>query len=289
MSLKYVKQPRNIAEFSLMKGVTDYTNMKQFDLFETSYGFLVVCEVPLFMQELCARNPMLKACQDIFIGVLEGEFKGIDGLPDLTGEAGTITNGVNELQLINNVTLDTSIQVSMTYYERSGMPLTKYLRTYLECIKDPHSKAKTYGGLIKDGVITDPGPEYEVFTLLFYVTDNSCRKLEISWVLADAQPTSAPIGQMSNMQRSDITFPEVNISFNCFPISNDRTNMIAAKMLEYQLSDTTPSNKRLILDSTDYNWNVFDRSIDGANAVSLVKADLDSVATATIASKYGTK
>lgn len=286
MSLKHVKQPRNIAEFSLMKGVTDYTNMKQFDLFETSYGFFVVCSVPIFMDQLANRDPKLKACQDIFVGILEGEFKGIDGLPDITADAGTISNGVNELQLIHNVTMDTSIQVSMTYYERSGMPLTKYLRTYLESIKDPHSKAKTYGGLIKDGIITDPGPEYETFTFLFYVTDNTCRKLETSWILANAQPTSAPIGTMSNMQRGDITFPEVSMSFNCFPISNDRTNLIAAKMLEYQLSDSAPANKKLILDSTDYNWAVFDRAVDGENAVSLVKNDLNSVSNSTVENKY---
>lgn len=284
--LKYVKKPRNIAEYSLMRGVTDYTNLRQFDMFETSYGFLVVCEVPFFMDILASRNTDIRDCQNALIRILEGEFKGIDGLPDITAEAGTITNGVNELQIIQNVTMDTSIQVSISVQDRSGLPIIKYLRTYMDGLKDPHSKAKTYHGLIADGTITDPGPEYEVFTFLFYVTDNTCRKLELSWVLANAQPTSVPLGTMSNMQRSDITFPEISLSFNCFPISNDRTNQIAAKMIEYLVDDNTPSNKKLVLDSTDYDWAVFDRAITGDGSKSLIRDAIDSVGDSAINDKY---
>lgn len=281
--LNYVKTPRSVAEFTLMKGVTDFSNMRQFDLYETSYGFLFVCAVPKFMDILGNRNAKVRNLQDMFVHIVEGEFKGIDGIPDITADAGTISNGVNEVQIINNVTQDTSIQVSMSYYERSGGALTNYITTFLTGIKDPNSKAKTYHGLIADGTITDPGPDYEVFTLLYMVTDNTCRKLEKAYLLANAQPTSAPTSTLYNMQRGNIEFPEISITFNCFPITGDRVNLYAGKLLEYSL-DYAPASERLILDSNDFEYAVFNRSVEGGN--SIVASKINTVSTGTIAAKY---
>lgn len=283
--LNYIKAPRNISEFTLMKGVTDYSNLRQFDAFETSYGFLVVCSVPKFMSELAGKDTRVKLLQDTFVHILEGEFKSIDGIPDITSDAPTLTNGANELQLINNVTMDTSIQISMPYYERSGAPLTNYARYYLTGIKDPNSKAKTYHGLIGSGntTITDPGPDNEVFTLLYYVTDNTCRKLEASFLFANCQLTQAPLSTLYNMQKGDITFPEVTLNFNAFPIVSDKVNMYANKMLEYQLN-YAPASQRLILDSNDFEYSVYERSVSGGT--SLIKDALNDIADNTINQKY---
>ena len=285
--LMYSKEPRSVTEFSLMKGVTDFSNMKQFDMFETGYSGIVVCGVPRFMSLLAQRNSKIAALQNGLVAIIEGEFKGISGIPDITAEAGTISNGVNELQLINNVTMDTSIQVSMTFNERSGGLITKYINTYLTGIKDPYSKAKTYHGLIADGTIRDPGPDYEVFTLLYYVTDNTMRKIEKAYLLANSQLTSAPESNLYNSQRSDISFPEVELTFNSYPIVGDKVNLYAAKLLEYQLSDAAPSNKRLILDSNDFNFSVFNRSVEGGD--SLVTSALNSVSNNTINELYSSK
>ena len=35
--LNYIKMPRNVTEYTLMKGVTDFSNLKQFYLFESGY------------------------------------------------------------------------------------------------------------------------------------------------------------------------------------------------------------------------------------------------------------
>lgn len=276
----YVKAPRSAAQYTLMKGVTDFSNLRQFDMFETSYSFLVVCAVPEFMKILGNHYTEIKNYQDAFIHFLEGEFRGLDGIPDITADAGTITNGINELQLINKVNMDTSIQVSMSFYERSGAPITKYLQTYMTGIKDPYSQAKTYHGLIEAGEVTDPGADYEVFTFLYYVTDNTCRKLEKAYLLANAQPTSVPMGTVYNSTRGDITFPEINISFNCFPIMGNKVDQLAAALLEYQLASDTPRSERLILNSNDYDWDTIRRNVQsGADEKgNLVEArSIDSV------------
>ena len=295
----YVKAPRSASEYTLMKGVTDFSNLRQFDMFETSYSFLVVCAVPEFMRQLGKKyKDGVGKYEEAFVHFLEGEFRGLDGIPDITADAGTISNGINELQLINKVNMDTSIQVSMSFYERSGAPITKYLQTYMTGIKDPYSQAKTYHGLIEDGTITDPGADYEVFTLLYYVTDNTCRKLEKAYLLANAQPTSVPMGTVYNSTRGDITFPEINISFNCFPIMGNKVDQLAARLLEYQLDNSstsqTPKSERLILNSNDFDWDTITRNIKGDSArsyetdnhhISMAVKDGTTYAT-TAANKY---
>lgn len=284
--LNYVKRPRSIAQYTLMKGVTDFSNLRQFDVFESSYGHLIVASTPKFMDLLANRDEKVAELQETFIHILEGEFKGIDGIPDITATAGEITNGNNELQVINNVVQDTSIQVSMSYYERSGSPLAKYCQYYLTGIKDPNSKAKTYHGLIADGTVTDPGPDYETFTLLYYVTDNTVTKLEKSYVLANAQITTVPNSTLYNSQKGSIDFQEIQITFNCFPISNDETNLFANQMLDYSLN-YAPENERLILDSNDFKYAVFDRSVTGGN--SIIASKLSAVSSSDVASKYTQK
>lgn len=63
VGLNYIKMPRNVSEYTLMKGVTDYSNLKQFDLYETGYSFLTVVSVPRYMQLLAAQDAKVKNCR----------------------------------------------------------------------------------------------------------------------------------------------------------------------------------------------------------------------------------
>ena len=280
--LNYVKMPRSVTEYTLMKGVTDFSNLKQFDVFESGYSFITVVAVPKFMDILASKDTRVRNLQDGFTHIIEGEFRGLSGIPDITADAGTITNGVNEMQLINNVTMDTSIGVEMTFWERSGSLITNYLNYYLTGIKDPYSKAKTYHGLVGNEVL-DPGADYETFTFLYYVTDNTCRKIEKAYLLANAQPTAAPNSQLYNSQRGQIDFQEINVTFNCFPIIGDQVNKYAAMMLENDLSEDA-GNRRLILDSNDYKWNVYQDRVENNGLVSDIATN--SSLSNTVEEKY---
>lgn len=283
--LNYIKMPRNVTEYTLMKGVTDFSNLKQFDLFESGYSFLTVVSVPRYMQLLAAQDTKIKNIQDGFVHILENEFRGLDGIPDIQADAGSISNGVNEIQLINNVTMDTSIQVSMSFYERSGSLITNYLNYYLTGIKDPYSKAKTYHGLVGNSV-TDPGPDYEVFTFLYYVTDNTMRNIEKAYLLANAQPTIAPNGTLYAPQRGTHEFQEIQLTFNCFPIVGDQVSKYAAMMLQNDLT-TEDTSRRLILDSNDYKFDVYASKVENADGGFSLVADVMSNKNiiSTVASK----
>lgn len=283
--LNYVKMPRSITEYTLMKGVTDFSNLKQFDVFESGYSFLTVVSVPRFMDILGSRDTNVRNMQDGLTHIMEGEFRGLSGIPDITADPGTITNGINELNVINKVNMDTSIQVEMTFWERSGSLITKYLEYYLTGIKDPYTQAKTYHGLIADGTIQDPGADYETFTFLYYVTDNTCRKLEKAYLLANAQPTTAPNSQLYNTTKGTIEFQEISMTFNCFPIYGDRVNMYAAMMLQNDL--TTSGNRKLILDSNDYDWHVYGSKLLDSGEGGLVSDILnDSSLETTVKEQY---
>ena len=261
--LNYIKMPRNVTEYTLMKGVTDYSNLKQFDLFESGYSFLTVVSVPRFMDLLAQQDTKIRNLQDGFTHIMECEFRGISGIPDITADGAEITNGATSVQLINNVTMDTSIQVDMTFYERSGSLITNYLNYYLTGIKDPYSKAKTYHGLIGESV-TDPGPDYEVFTFLYYVTDNTMRSVEKAYLLANAQPITAPNGTLYNSQRGSYDFQELSLTFNCYPIIGDTVNKYAAMMLQNDLT-TADTSRKLILDSNEYRYAVYDQKVENAD------------------------
>ena len=281
--LNYVKMPKNVTEYTLMKGITDFSNLKQFDLFESGYSFLTVVSVPKFMQILASRDNRVKTLQDGFIHILENEFRGLSGIPDITSDSGEITNGNNTIRLINNVTMETSIDIEMTFYERSGSLITQYLNHYLTGIKDPYSKAKTYHGLIGESV-TDPGPDYEVFTFLYYVTDNTMRSVEKAYLLANCQPTTAPNGELYNSERGTYDFKELSLTFTAFPIIGDKVNKYASMMLQNDLT-TNDTNRMLVLDSNNYDFNVFKSKVEGEDFGLVGDILSDSKLSNTVSSK----
>ena len=142
----YVKRPHNLLAYQGLRGVTDFTNIGQFNQFETGYSFLFVLQMPEFMRKLAKLDEEIKIIYNQFEHVLEYEFRGLDGLPDIGVENNTITNGVQEINMINKVTEDSAITVSMNYFEKTGSPLTKFSELYLTGIKDKGSEAREYHG-----------------------------------------------------------------------------------------------------------------------------------------------
>ena len=153
----YSVKPRNLTQYNAFRGVTDFTQLAQFDPFEKGYSFLSVIQLPKFMTKLAEFDEDIKSLVYSFRHKLEYEFRGLTGLGNIEGAAGTISDGINELQYINKVSMDTSISVSMTYYETSGSLLQKFSEYYLTGIKDRISQAKTYHGLIRHNHMAPEG------------------------------------------------------------------------------------------------------------------------------------
>lgn len=266
----YTIRPRNLTQYTAFRGVTDFTQIGQFAQFETGYSFLSVIQMPVFMTKLAEYDTGVASLVNSFKHMLEYEFRGLDGLPDISGETYTITDGINEQNLINKVTQGTSVTVSSNYFEKTGGLITKFSEYYLTGIKDKNSQAKTYHGLIKNNIL-EPGPENEVFTMLYYVTDNTMLRLEKAVLLANCQLTKAE-NSIYNSQKGDINNKEMTVEWNCFPITGYEVDKAAKTLLEditgvNVTSSASQTNYKVVstenvaaLDSNDYLYGIMDKN-----------------------------
>ena len=252
-------------KFTLMRGVTDFTNLVQFDLYETGYSFLICLSIPKFLEEMKKVGTEYQYLIDSYRHILEYEFRGAQGIEDITSETNSITNGIDELNVITRVREQSASTFSMNYYERSGSVLTKVNELYLRGIKDPRTQFKRYNGLIQsrtgrtnatntDGItpIQGKGYHYEVFHFLLIVTDNTGLNLEKAYILASCQPTQANTS-IYNVTRGEIGFSELSLQFNGFPISGRIVNYKATQFLDW-INDNT------CFDEMSFGYNIFNNS-----------------------------
>ena len=278
----YVIKPKSISSFTSFRGVTDFSLIGKFNQYETGYQFLSVISMPPFMERLAKeKGGAVQNAHVAFKDMLENEFRGLEGLADIQTGTFTMTDGINEIQMINRVTEDTSITVSMQFFEKQGSLIERYSEYYLTGIKDLKTQAKTYHGLIKNGLM-EPSLENEVFTLLFYATDNTMLRVERAVLLCNAQLTNAQ-GSQYNGSRSDINNKEVTVEFNCFPVRGVLVDKAAKVLLEditgVHVGDTnhmegsttvqrasgvanSNGDKAIYLDSSDYKYGIMDEGND---------------------------
>ena len=279
----YTVSPKNLTQYTAYRGVTDFSNVGQFNQYETGYQFLSVIQLPKFMTALEQMDPDMVNINASFKHMLEYEFRGLDGLPDITADTFTITDGINELNMINRVTMDTSITVSSSFFEKSGQLITKYSEYYITGIKDPKTQAKTYHGAIRNNLIA-PGLENEVFTLLYYVTDNTMLRLERAVLLANAQLTKAETS-MYNGSRDNISNHETSIEFNCFPIMgtmvDKAANALLADITGYMYNKKNAAfngSEKTKLDSMNYKYGIMggEGSTDSPETIAALKNAINS-------------
>jgi len=226
-----LKKPRDLTKYTLMRGVTDFGNLNQYNLYETGYSFLTIVSVPKYLETLAAQDSNFAVLFQNYLHILEYEFRGLDGIEDITSDSIELTNGISQLNVISKVNQQSASQVSMRYFEKSGSVLTRVHETFLKGIKDPRTQFKHYYGLIESGKL-EPGYENEVFSFLYGVTDNTGLELEKSYLLLSAQPTKAETS-MYVSEKGEISTKEVTCEFNCFPITGDTIDQKAKAYLDY--------------------------------------------------------
>ena len=268
----YVITPKDITGYKARRGIMDFTQLGMFDQFETGYSFLSVLRMPKFLTIAAEQDESIRKMVNSFSYMMEYEFRGLSGLPDITANTFELTDGANSTMLINDVVKDTSISVNMNFFEKRGSLITKFSEYYLTGIKDPYSKAKTYHGLVEQN-LCEPGLENEVFTLLYYVTDNTMRRLEKAYLLCNAQLTKAETS-IYDSERGQMGNKDLSVEFNCFPITGYEVDKAAAKLLsdivgtEYQTTNGVQSFVKhdiksdipAALDSAAYKFGVMDET-----------------------------
>ena len=249
--------------------MTDYTNLAQFDLYETGYSFLVLLQMPYFMEKLTAVNEDYEALITNYRHIIEYEFRGAQGIEDITGEASPLQDGTTTVNIITKVTEQGGSSFSMNYFERSGSVITKTHELFLRGIKDPRTQVKRYNGLLQTplttrnkaiyegdsttvnkGSMTDKGYQYEIYNFLLMVTDNSALNIEKAYILASCQPALANTS-IYNVTRGEIQFSEMAVQFNGIPLPGRAVNKKAQDFLDY-------INKYTCFDEMDFGYKVLD-------------------------------
>lgn len=272
----YTIKPRNLTQYTALRGVVDFSQIGQFDQYETGYSFLSVIKMPRFIEVLAEQDAGVAQMANSFKHMLEYEFRGLTGLPNITSNTFTITDGSNEQQMINDVVRETAVELSSSYFERRGSLITRFSEYYLTGIKDPMSKAKTYHGLIKNNLL-EPGLENEVFTFMYYVTDNTFLRIEKAYLLANVQLTQAETS-MYDSEKGQIQNKEISLNWRCFPITGVEVDKAAKALLEdingvnvntvdsagnVQYSVTNTEGVAA-LDSADYKYGILDEKSPSA-------------------------
>lgn len=259
---KGLKTPRDLLNYNLMRGVTDFSNLEQWDLYEKGYPFLCVVSIPQFLKDL-AKDPNIARIVDNYIHVLENDFKGIDNIDNISADFGEITNGIRSVQVINKVNKPSNSNFNLNYYERSGSLLTKAHELYMTGIKDPDTQVKHYHGLIDRWTFfgdptpsgMDPGFHQEVFTFMYFMTDNTMTKIERAFLIAAAQPTIVPYSDLYTGQKGDIQFADVSLPFNGFFINNDYVYQKAQDMLLAMRNPKNLTSTRILVDSNNFKYS----------------------------------
>lgn len=274
---QYTKSVYNVeSNGALMRGVMDFSNLEQWDMYESGYAFLKIIKFPVFLNELATPGSEYKNLIDTYKRILEFEFKSVSGLPNLDSETLQITNGMSTIELIGKTNYESNITFSMPYYERSGSPLTKVHELYLRGLKDPKTGFKHYNGLIQNGNIkVKPSYANETFTFLFGFTDNTGLKLERAYMILGAQPTSAPLSELYDYTKGTIENKELSLEFRGYCVTGIEVDACGEKVLKYLNSSTLkPAEGYLIKnESTVHYKNLIKDVNDSGSVLSKVKSN----------------
>lgn len=247
----YLKTPRDLTQYSLMTGVTDFGNLVQFNMYESGYAALICVKIPKYLEKLALAQPKYANLINNYKHIVEREFKSLDGIEDINSEELEINDGINTLGVTGKVTMQGGTEFTMRVQEKSGSPITRLHELYLRGIRDPRGgQVKHYYGLIEQGIL-EPGFEHETFTYLYIVTDNTMRNIEKAYLLVAAQPTSAK-SSIYNYEKGSIEFQDVDISFRAFPITSNEVDKKAQQYLNWLHNPKNPS--RIIVDSSEFKY-----------------------------------
>ena len=251
-----LKTPRDITRYTLFRGTTDFSQLQQFDLYESGYPMLIVVSVPEFLQKMAAQDTEVQALLDNYIHILEYEFRGFQsGLQDMSADLSPINNGNQEISVITKVNGPTGLTFSANYYEKSGAPIHKLHDLYLRSVKDPASGLKTYNGLIgfdSDKIQPeDAGFHKECFSFLYFHTDNTGLLIEQAAYIVGAVPTGSFYDQF-NGQKGQVDFSEVSVEFSGFPLIGSAVNTRAKQILDWMNSEA--NNKMIHRNSWDFKY-----------------------------------
>lgn len=226
-----MKDISDVTKYNLYRGVTDYGTLSQFNIFDSGRAFIKILGMPEYLKILASKNAHYTKLINNFVHILEYEFKGLDGIEDITAETQPISDGVNEIEVIKQVKAPSASKLQLRYMEKSGTPLIKFTELFLSGIYDPRSTAKHYHGLITgDRDVTEvvDGFEKEVFTVLYWVVDNTMWNVEKAFMIIGGQFMKSDLS-IYNHEKGQHDGKEITLELNGFLSYSPQITMLAKR------------------------------------------------------------
>ena len=66
----YTKKPVTAAQYSMMRGVTDFTNAEQLNMFEKGHGMIIVIDRPKFLEMIAESDSDVRNLLENFCNIL---------------------------------------------------------------------------------------------------------------------------------------------------------------------------------------------------------------------------
>lgn len=250
-----LKSIRDVTSYTLYRGTTDFTQLQQFDHYESGYPYLVMVSVPKFIEAMAELDTDVDNLVKNYKHIIEREFLGFDsGINNIESETSEISNGIQSMNLITSVTAPSASTFSAAYREKAGGTITKMHELFLRSVRDPGTTFKTYNGLIEIGGTIEPqdaGFHKETFAFLYMHTDNTGLLLERAVYWVGCQPTTAEL-QIYNGKKGEVQFSEISVEYNGFPIMGEAINAQAVKILNWM--NSTANDNMVVRNSWNYSY-----------------------------------
>src|SRR5574344_378654 len=118
----------DFTKYTRGRGVIDFTKLKQFNMYERGYPFLIVVKIPEMIKKLAeVGNDQYKLLCQNFVHVLEYDFRNLDGINNMSAETQEITNGNQKLDVITKVNWEANSKYSMKFQERKGSLFARFM------------------------------------------------------------------------------------------------------------------------------------------------------------------
>lgn len=240
------------------RGVVDYGKLFQFAPYESGYCFLSVLSSPTIWasdgKDVYNRGGEY---QRTFVRILETEFKGLSGIDDITTETtdAVATPLLNVPYVIKTNALNTG-QFSMSFTEKTGSAITKYISMYLKSIRAPYTNVKSYNKSLTIEEAYKGTIGKETFDLLYIITNNTCLVVERAFLITNAQPTSAPYSEIYNVTKGDIGIKEVTVPWVGCIREGAIANALAKFYLENLIKTVANDSGIISLDGYNYEYSL---------------------------------
>ena len=274
----FSKHPFRGPQHDFRTGEADIGLMLNFAPYESGYCFLTVMGTPAMMwgvgqdesagktyggrrgfEQYDNRGELLSS----FIHILEKEFSGLSGIEDGQLNSTDISNNVVNVPVITKNDRNSYNNISMTFTEKSGLPITKFLDLYSKYLYEPNSQVKTYGGRLRSDSSAKTesglGDSYsplqkkinnESFTLLYIITDKSCLLVEKAFILYHAYPLNTSWSSIADNTKFEIDKKEITINWTCQVLDGPLANKLGVVYMR-NLFDTVLKKSDLISNNAD--------------------------------------